>query len=67
VSPDELRCSGCGCAGTATDATAGWALSRPPRATGRHAPRTVDEERLTALCPACARRDLRLLEARLDP
>ena len=65
--PDELRCSGCGSGGAAADVVAGWSLTRPPRPTGRSGPRTAEEQRLTMLCPDCARRHVRDLEARLDP
>jgi len=67
VVPDELRCSRCGSAAGAGEAAAGWSLTRPPRATGRTGPRTPAEDRLTMLCPGCARSALRDLEARLDP
>jgi hypothetical protein len=40
-------------------------VSRLPRPTGADRPRTAEEERTTALCPVCARRDVRDLEARL--
>jgi hypothetical protein len=64
--PDRLICTGCGRTGTAADVVTGWSLSSEPRATGR-SQRTPDQERVTALCPDCARRHLRDVEARLDP
>ena len=64
--PDVLSCTGCGRTGTAADVGTGWSLSSAPRATGR-TERTPDEERVTALCPDCARRHVRDVEARLDP
>jgi hypothetical protein len=67
VVPDELRCAGCGSAGTAADVVTGWSVSRPPRPTGSSAPRTAEQEQLTMLCPSCVRRHVRDLEARLDP
>ncbi|MGY1605110.1 hypothetical protein [Geodermatophilus sp. SYSU D00815] len=67
MAAEELTCTGCGRAGDAGDVAAGWSLSRPARATGRTGPRTSDELRTTALCPHCARRHVRDLEARLDP
>jgi len=67
VLPDALSCAACGSTGAVSDAAAGWSLTRPPRATGRTGPRTAAEERLTMLCPDCARRHVRDLEARLDP
>ena len=63
---EELRCSGCGRSGAAADVVTGWSVSRPPRPTGSTAPRTAEQERLTMLCPDCARRRVRDLEARLD-
>jgi endogenous inhibitor of DNA gyrase (YacG/DUF329 family) len=62
----ELVCSSCGRAGTTAELASGWTVSRPPRPTGADRPRTAEEERLTALCPDCARRSVRDLEARLD-
>jgi hypothetical protein len=67
VVPEELRCATCGRSGAAADVVAGWSVSRPPRPTGSTGPRTAAEDRLTMLCPDCARRHVRDLEARLDP
>lgn len=64
--PDKLSCAVCGRTGTAADVATGWSISRPPLATGR-AERAPDEERVSALCPDCARRHVRAVEARLDP
>jgi hypothetical protein len=64
--PDQLSCTGCGRAGHAADVATGWSLSSPPRATGR-SERTPEQERVTALCPDCARSSVRDVEARLDP
>jgi hypothetical protein len=64
--PEELHCTGCGRRGTAADVALGWSLSSAPRATGR-IDRTPEQERVTALCPDCARRHVRDVEARLDP
>lgn len=64
--PDELSCAVCGRTGTAADIATGWSVSSPPRATGR-VERFPDEERVSALCPPCARRHVRDVEARLDP
>jgi hypothetical protein len=61
----ELFCSSCGRTGTTAELASGWTVSRLPRPTGADRPRTAEEERTTALCPACARRDVRDLEARL--
>jgi hypothetical protein len=63
--PDELRCTGCGRTGSAADAVTGWSLSTPPRPVGSTAPRAIGT--LTALCPDCARRHVRVIEGRLDP
>ena len=64
---DELSCSECGRAGTAADVAAGWSLSVPPRPVGSAGPRPAEQQGVTALCPGCARRLVRDLEARLDP
>jgi len=64
--PENLTCAGCGRPGTAGDAAGGWSLSSEPRATGQTA-RTPAQERITALCPECARGAIRDLEARLGP
>jgi endogenous inhibitor of DNA gyrase (YacG/DUF329 family) len=63
----DVHCASCGRPGSAADLAAGWSVSRPPRPTGATRPRTAAEERTTALCPDCARRLVRDLEARLDP
>jgi hypothetical protein len=64
--PEELLCAGCGRPGSPADLATGWSVSSPPRPTGSTA-RTPDQERVTVLCPDCARRWVRDLEARLDP
>jgi hypothetical protein len=64
---DELACAGCGRTGEPGELAAGWTLSRPPRPVGATRQRTPVEEQGTALCPACSRRHVRDLEARLDP
>jgi hypothetical protein len=64
--PDQLICTACGRMGDAADVATGWSLSSLPRATGR-SERTPEEERVTALCPDCARSSVRDVEARLDP
>jgi hypothetical protein len=64
--PDELVCSGCGRAGSPADLATGWSVSSPPRPTGSTA-RTAEQEQVTVLCPECARRWVRDVEARLDP
>jgi hypothetical protein len=63
--PEELRCTGCGRAGSADQAASGWSLSTPPRPVGSTAPRAAGTT--TALCPDCARRHVRDIEGRLDP
>lgn len=65
--PGDVSCASCGRPGTTADLAAGWSVSRRPRPTGAARPRTAEEERTTALCPDCARRLVRDLEARLDP
>ena len=67
VTEPPLVCAQCGRTGTAADLAAGWTVSRAARPTGAHRPRTAEEERTTVLCPACARRLVRDLEARVDP
>lgn len=62
----DVHCDSCGRPGTAADLATGWSVSRPPRPTGPARARTAAEERTTALCPDCARRHVRDLEARLD-
>jgi len=64
--PESFACAACGRPGTAGDAAGGWSLSSEPRATGR-THRTPAQERVTALCPDCARGAIRDLEARLHP
>jgi hypothetical protein len=67
VTEPPLVCSQCGRTGTAADLAAGWTVARAAHPTGADRPRTAEEERTTALCPDCARRLVRELEARLDP
>jgi hypothetical protein len=43
----------------------GWSVSTPPRPTG--STRSADGGPIAMLCPECARRLVRDLEARLDP
>jgi hypothetical protein len=62
--PDRFRCALCGRAGTPADVATGWSMSSPPRPTGSSG---AGGDRVTALCPECARRSLRDTEARLDP
>jgi len=66
VSEALLVCSQCGRTGTPAELAAGWTVSRAARPTGADRPRTAEEERTTALCPDCARRLVRDLEAKLD-
>jgi hypothetical protein len=54
----------CGRAGSPAEVALGWVLSRPPRPVGSTA---AAEETTTALCPDCARRHVRDIEARLEP
>ncbi len=62
--PDRFDCAHCGRAGTPGEVATGWSVSTSPRPTGS----TADaDERVTALCPDCARRVLRDLEGKLDP
>jgi hypothetical protein len=62
--PEQFACDHCGRTGTPADAATGWSVSTPPRATGST---EAADQRVTALCPDCARVVLRDLEGRLDP
>jgi hypothetical protein len=62
--PEQFRCAHCGRSGSPGDVAVGWSVSSPPRATGSTA---AADDRVTALCPDCARAALRDLEGKLDP
>jgi hypothetical protein len=66
VTEAQLICTQCGRTGTPAELATGWTVSRAARPTGTLRPRTAEEERTTALCPDCARRLVRDLEAKLD-
>jgi hypothetical protein len=63
----DVVCASCGRTGEPAEVALAWSVSRPPRPTGATGPRTAEQRRTTALCPDCARRSVRDLEARLDP
>jgi hypothetical protein len=63
--PDQLSCDRCARTGTAADVASGWSVSTPPRPTGSSG--SFEGGPITMLCPDCARRLVRDLEARLDP
>jgi hypothetical protein len=63
--PEQLRCDRCARTGTAAEVATGWSVSTPPRPTG--STHTAADGPIAMLCPDCARRLVRDLEARLDP